>query len=117
MSKFEEILNSATPMDAFLGEQIDKNKAEIDNKLTVYGAFYETQIADTQRILAEVEKSFQSANNYSIFTGTTTAGWEAAWYGFKHKDTVDSSALLFMRRYIYHLLRENGVWKIKTISG
>lgn len=113
MSKFDEILNSSNPSDALLGEQIDKLEQKT---LIVKGGLSDKPDSDLTMMLAAVEESYTAAAAYSLFSGKTLNGLEGGWYGFKQTDTKISTAIMFSRGNIFHIIRENGTWKFKLIS-
>lgn len=47
-------------------------------------------------MIIEIEASYQAANDYSLFQGATSAGYEGGWYGFKRTDNKSSYALVFI---------------------
>lgn len=72
MNMNDEILNSATPIDAFLGEQIDKNKADIDeNTVTLgYGINAQNNLIPFER--TTINKETWIDNDLSIPAGDYT---------------------------------------------
>lgn len=67
-----------------------------------------------------LEESFQSASNYSVFSGTTQNGQEGGWYGFKHTANKAAYGIFFSgtsNTGIYALKRiTDGSWTAKILS-
>lgn len=60
-------------------------------------------------IIEEIEKSFQSAQDYSTFTGYTSLREEMAWWGFKHNEEKGC--------YILAITYPNGILRGYRDSG
>jgi len=70
--------------------------------------------------LGGLENSYNAANAYSIFNGSTALGASAGWYGFKRDDTRASYAILFMGWHgIFkaYRLHTDASWHLYQISN
>ena len=99
------------------------SKLETNNK-TIIGAINALN-SDSIRVgnlpnamIKEIESSFQNVDNYSLFSGSTQSELECGYYGYKHSNSIPSSAIIFSREHTYIGIRDPGQksWNLYLIK-
>lgn len=100
------------------------SKLETENK-TVIGALnylngkpFKTNILSSNAMIGSIEESFQKTSSYSLFSGSTMSGLECGYYGYKHTEDVNASAIVFCRGNVFICIRDSKskMWTEYTIK-
>lgn len=100
------------------------SKLETENK-TVIGALnylngkpFKTNILSSNAMIGSIEESFQKTSSYSLFSGSTISGLECGYYGYKHTEDVNASAIVFCRGNVFICIRDSKskMWTEYTIK-
>lgn len=91
----------------------------IIEKQPITGLGEELDTASISTIISVVESTFKSASDYRTFSGYTSNGAEAGWYGFKHTNAKGGMAIFFSRNLGAYIISRNtsGTWSGRKLCN
>lgn len=104
--------------EATISELETKNKTVIGALNYLNGKPFKTNILSSNAMIGSIEGSFQKTSSYSLFSGSTMSGLECGYYGYKHTEDVNASAIVFCRGNVFICIRDSKskMWTEYTIK-